>query len=64
MVKFPREKEFILIGEDSFPPIASINTIAFDLKALTNLNNGGRIPPCPNTRKVWIPKHYLTYKMI
>ena len=33
MVKFPREKEAILIGEDTFPPIASINTVAFDLKA-------------------------------
>ena len=33
MVKFPGEKEAILIGEDTFPPIALFNTVSFDLKA-------------------------------
>ena len=38
MVKFPREKEVMVIGEDTFPPVDSINTVAFDLKAVMNSN--------------------------
>ena len=35
-MKFHGEKEAILIDEDTFLPVASINTITFDLKALIN----------------------------
>ena len=44
MVKFPREKEVILIDEDSYPPVASINTTAFDFKALINSKKAKGIP--------------------
>ena len=52
MVKLLGEKEDILIGEDTFTPIASINTIVFNLQALTDSKNVGRIPPGLKTRKV------------
>ena len=62
MVKFLGEKETILIDEDTFPPVASINTDAFDLKALVNSKKARGIPSSPMIRNVWIPKQYLTYK--
>ena len=63
MMKFLREKETILIDEDSYPPMASINTIAFDLKTLIDSNKVREInPPSIRIRKVWIPNQYLTYK--
>ena len=62
MVKFPREKEAILIDEDTFPPVALINTISFDLKALMNSKKARDFPPSHRIIKVWIPKQYLTYK--
>ena len=61
-MKFPREKEAMLIYEDTFPLVASVNTIAFYLEALKNLKNVGRILLGPKTRNIWIPKKYLTYK--
>ena len=61
MVKFPREKEVMAISEDTFPPVASINTVAFDLKVVMN-SKAREIPPSPRIRKVLIPKQYLTYK--
>ena len=64
MVKFPREKEVILINEDSYPPIALINTTAFDIKAVMNSKKARGIPPSLRIRKVLIHKQYLTYKMI
>ena len=51
MVKFPREKEVMVISEDTFPPIASINTVAFDLKVVLNSKAKG-IPPSTRIRKV------------
>ena len=62
MVIFPREKEVMVIGEDTFPLVASINTVAFDLKAVMNSKKVRGIPLSPRIRKVWIPKQYLTYK--
>ena len=50
-LEFPGEKEAVLISEDSFPSVASINTVSFDFKALTNLKNTVRIPPCPKIRR-------------
>ena len=34
ILKFPDKKEVIAIDEDPFPPMASINTTSFDLRAL------------------------------
>ena len=61
MVKFLREKEVILINEDTFPLIVSINTIAFDLKVVMNSKKVRGIPPSSKIRKIWTPKQYLTY---
>ena len=51
-----------MIDEDTFPPIASINTITFDLKALIYSKKARGIPLSPRIRKVWIPNQYLIYK--
>ena len=34
ILKFPNKKEAMAIDEDPFPPVASINTASFDLRAL------------------------------
>ena len=52
IVKFPGEKEFMVIGEDTFPLVASINTVAFDLKLVMNSKKARGIPPSPRIRKV------------
>ena len=52
----------MVIGEDTFPPLASINTIAFDLKAVMNSKKVRGISPSLRIRNVWIPKQYLIYK--
>ena len=52
MVKFPREKEVMLIGEETFPPVASINTVAFDLKVVMNSKKTRGIQPSLRIRKV------------
>ena len=62
MVKFLREKQVILINEDTFPPITSINVVDFDLNAVMNSKNERGIPPSLRIRNVWIPNQYLTYK--
>ena len=62
MVKFPRENEAMVIDEDPFPLVTSINIVAFDLKALINSEKEKRVPLSPKTRKVWILKQYLIYK--
>ena len=62
MVKFSREKEVMVIGEDTFPLVTSINTVAFDLKAVMNSKKARGIPISLRIRKVWILKQYLTYK--
>ena len=62
MVKFLAENEAILIDEDSYSLVASINIIYFDSKPLTCLEMARGIPPSLRIREVWIPKKYLTYK--
>ena len=39
MLKFPNKKEAMVIDEDPFLPIASINTASFDLRALIESKN-------------------------
>ena len=43
------------IDEDPFPPVASVNTTSFDLKALIKSKKEGKL----STRKVWVPKYCL-----
>ena len=43
------------IDEDSFPPMALINTSSFDLRALIESKKAGKLSP----RKVWVPKYFL-----
>ena len=45
------------IDEDPFPPVASINTTSFDLRALIESENAGKLSP----RKVWVPKYCLVH---
>ena len=48
-----------MIDEDHVPPMASVNIVATDLKAVLNAKNDGRFSPNARIRKVWIPKQYL-----
>ena len=43
------------IDEDPFPPVASVNTTRFDLRALIEFKKAGKFSP----RKVWVPKYCL-----
>ena len=43
------------IDEDPFPPVASVNTTSFDLKASIESKKEVKLSP----RKVWIPKYCL-----
>ena len=43
------------IDEDPFPPMASINTTNFDLRALIESKKAGKLFP----RKVWVPKYCM-----
>ena len=40
ILKFPKKKEAMVIDEDPFLPVASINTTAFDLRTLINFEEG------------------------
>ena len=51
----------MVIDEDPFPPIASINIAAIDLRTLLNAEKAGGFSPSAKNRKVWIPKQYLVY---
>ena len=53
--KFPDKKEAMAINEDPFSLVASINTSNFDLRALIESKNVGKLSP----RNVWIPKYCL-----
>ena len=43
------------IDEDHFPPMASVNTTSFDIRALIESKKEGKLSP----RKVWVPKYCL-----
>ena len=55
ILKFPDKKEAMEIDEDPFPPVSSINTASFDLRALIESQKAGKLSP----RKVWVPKYCL-----
>ena len=62
ILKFLEKKEAMVIDEDSFPPVASINIVAIDLKAVLNAKNDERFSPNARVRKVWISKQYLVHR--
>ena len=45
------------IDEDPFPLVTSVNTTSFDLRALIESKNEGKLSP----RKVWVPKYCLVH---
>ena len=49
----------MVIDEDPFPPVTSINIAATDLRALLNEKKVGGFSSSVMIRKVWIPKQYL-----
>ena len=55
ILKFPDKKKAMVIDEDPFPPVASINTINFNLRALIESKKEGKLSP----RKVWVLKYCL-----
>ena len=61
MVKPHKEKEAMVIDEDPFPPVASINIATIDSSTMPNAKNAGRFSPSVGKRKVCILKQYLTY---
>ena len=48
-------KKRLEIDEDPFPPVASVNTTSFDLRALIESKKEGKL----SLRKVWVPKYYM-----
>ena len=55
ILKYHDKKKAMTIDEDPFPLGASINTTSFDLRALIESKNEGKLPP----KKVWAPKYCL-----
>ena len=50
-LKFLREKEAIVIGEDPFPPLASIKNVAFDFDDIDRFGEGERNSTKPQDKK-------------
>ena len=51
-----------MVDEDPFPPVASVNIAATNLRAILNENEDEKFSPNVKIRKVWVPKKYLVYK--
>ena len=52
----------MVVDEDPFPPVASVNIAATDLRAVLNEKEDKKFSPNVKIRNVWIPKQYLVYK--
>ena len=52
----------MMIDEDPFPSIASINIATTDSRAMLNAKKAERFSLSIKVRKLWIPNQYLTYK--
>ena len=61
ILKFLEKKEAMVIDKDPFPPAASINIAATDLRAFLNRKKVGRFSPNTKKRKVWIFKQFFVY---
>ena len=62
ILKFLEKKEVMVVDEDLFPPMALVNIVATDLRAVLNEKEDEKFSPNVMIRKVWIPKQYLVYK--
>ena len=51
-----------MIDEDPIPPVASVNIVATNLKALLNAKNDVIFSSNSRIRKLWIPKQYLVHR--
>ena len=51
-----------MVDEDPFPPMASVNIAATDLKVVLNEKEDENFSPNVKIRKVWTPKQYMVYK--
>ena len=49
------KKKVMAIDKDHFPPLTSINTASFNLRALIETKKVGKL----SLRKVWVPKYFL-----
>ena len=52
----------MVFDEDPVPPVALINILATNLKAMLKVKNDGRFSLNAKIRKVWIPKQYLVHR--
>ena len=55
ILKFLDKKDTMEIDKDPFPPVASVSTTSFDLRAFIESKKVGKLSP----RKVWVPKYCL-----
>ena len=62
MLKLLEKKKAMVIDEDPFLPVASVNRAAIDLRAVLNAKKDERFSPNAGIRKLWIPKQYLVHK--
>ena len=62
ILKFPEKKEVMVIDEDPFPLVASVNIAATDLRAMLNAKKDERFSPNAGIKKVGILKQYLVHK--
>ena len=51
-----------MIDEDYFPPVALVNIVATNLRAVLNVKKDERLSPNSRIRKVWTPKQYMVHK--
>ena len=52
----------MVVDEDPFPPVASVNIATTDLRAVLNENEDEKFSPNVKIRNVWVPKQYMVYK--
>ena len=53
-LKFPEKKKAMVIDEDPFPLVASVNIVAIALRVVLNAKKDERFSPNAKIRKVWI----------
>ena len=51
ILKFPKKKEVMVIDDDPFPPIASINIVVVDSREMLNAKKATRFSPSTRIRK-------------
>ena len=62
ILKFPEKKETMVIDEDPFLLVASVNIAATDLRVVLNEKKDKKFSPNVKIRKVWIPEQYPIHK--